>query len=289
MGLYIFSFLISIIFWIWGILKYDKYEREPLKSILFVFIVGGLISSIPAGIFNQAFIYLLYNLNDPQSSGANGILKTLTFYGFVGINEEVCKVIATVLLIRNSKNFNEPADALIYSMTVGFGFSVFENIDYATKLGLDTFFYRQLNAVPLHIGLATIWGMGIARAKFINKGKYFSTLVPYIFIAALLHFIYNFSVTLLNNSILSLIVASIIALILILYSIRRLKFYQEESPFSNLLFCHHCGTGNNPDARLCYKCGQKIQLEFYNLCNNCNGKVDKSATFCYNCGSEQKI
>ncbi len=51
MMLILISFLTSITFWLWIILKYDRFEREPLKSILFVFIVGGLMSSMQTAVF----------------------------------------------------------------------------------------------------------------------------------------------------------------------------------------------------------------------------------------------
>ena len=37
------SLLISIAFWLWIILKYDRFEREPLKTVVLMFLLGGLI------------------------------------------------------------------------------------------------------------------------------------------------------------------------------------------------------------------------------------------------------
>ena len=110
-------------------MKYDKFEGEPLRAILFMFVIGGLVSTLPAGIFNQLFGYLIdYKFGAGHEVG-HSVGKSMLFYGFVGINEEFCKALATVWLIRKSRDFNEPADALVYSMTVAFGFSLFENID----------------------------------------------------------------------------------------------------------------------------------------------------------------
>ncbi|MCX6249603.1 MAG: PrsW family glutamic-type intramembrane protease [Bacteroidetes bacterium] len=282
MLLFISSYLISIFFWLWIILKYDKFEREPLKSILFVFIVGGLISSLPAGLLNLAFRSLLdqYMMNGFIES--TNIKKASLFYAFVGINEETLKAIATILLIRKMKAFNEPADALVYSMTTAFGFSVFENIDYIIKFGFFTFFFRQFNAVPLHIGLAAIWGIGIAKAKFLHQGKYFRTVIPYLLVAMLIHSVYN-SATIFFTPLFTIFILSAIGLFLVRFAIRKVIRYSEDGPFSNRLFCHSCNTVNFPDARICKKCGQKFNLEFYRLCPKCNAKVSKIAATCPRC------
>lgn len=285
MSFTIISFLISIIFWLWIIRKYDRFEREPLKTILLFLILGGLISMLPAGLFNLLFGEIINYDFDPAAMEYTGLDKLLWLYGFVGINEEFWKAMATVLLIRRLKNFNEPADALVYSLTVAFGFSVFENIDYTAKLGTMTFFIRQFNAVPLHIGLAAIWGIGIARAKFIKKGNYLSVLIPYLLLAGFLHFIYNISATYFFTGIFGLIIPSVLAIFLIAYAVRKIKRYSEEGPFSGVLICHHCQTLNATDAHICRQCGQEIELEFYNLCDSCNARVSKNAGTCPKCGA----
>jgi protease PrsW len=285
MSFYIISFLISIIFWLWIIRKYDRFEREPLKTILLFLIIGGLISMIPAGFFNLLFGKMIHFDFDPEGFIDPGLEKLIWFYGFVGINEEFWKAAATVLLIRRLKNFNEPADALVYSMTVAFGFSVFENIDYTARLGFVTFFIRQFNAVPLHIGLAAIWGIGIARAKFIKKGNYMVSMAPYLLIAAFLHFIYNLSATQIISPAVSLILPSVMAIFLIAYAVRKIKRYSAEGPFSGMLICHHCQAMNTTDARICKQCGHELELEFYDLCGTCNARVSKNAEICPKCGA----
>ena len=264
--------------------KYDKFEREPLRALLFVFVIGGLISSFPAGIFNSLFGYFINFDFIKHRVLDQGIVKPLLFYGFVGINEEFCKAMATVWLIRKSRDFDEPADALVYSMTVAFGFSLFENIDYTLRLGITSFFIRQFNAVPLHIGLAAIWGIGMAKAKFLHRGKYLATMAPYILGAAFLHFVYNFAPNLIGNPILSFILPFVFAFVLIKFALKKIRQYAEDGPYSNQLYCRHCDTPNLLIAKVCKNCGEKFHLEFYDLCESCNTKVDKESKFCPNCG-----
>jgi RsiW-degrading membrane proteinase PrsW (M82 family)/ribosomal protein L40E len=286
MILYLVSFLLTILFWLWIILKYDRFEREPLKSILLVMVAGGILSAVVAGLFNYLFMVSInYRLADYLNEQSFLYKKVLLFI-FVGFNEEFLKATVAVLLIRKMKGFNEPADALVYAMTVAFGFSLVENIEYVTKLGYFSFIVRQFNAVPLHIGLAAVWGTGIAKAKFTKNGKYFPTMMPYVIIAALLHCIYNIVATVAIFPIIELIVVSIFSFFLIRLAIKKIKRYAEDGPFSNRLYCHNCNTANFPDARMCKKCGQKFHLEFYELCSGCNAKIPKQAINCPKCGNE---
>ena len=286
MQLQIISYLVSIFFWIWVIMKYDKFEREPIKTILFVFVIGGFFSSLAGGLFNSLFLFFMDSHASHDTYHELYIGKLMLFFGFVGINEEFFKAAATVLLIRKMKAFNEPADALVYAMTVAFGFSVFENIDYTARFGLGNFYFRQFNAVPLHIGLAAIWGIGIAKARFQHHGSYLKIMLPYILIAAFLHFIYNFAPQLIYNPVLSLLFTSLLALIIIGFAIRKIKRYSEDGPFSNKLYCHHCNTPNALTADVCKNCGEKFHLEFYKHCISCGAKVDLQSNTCLNCGAE---
>ncbi len=286
MLLYILSFGVSLVFWLWIIRKYDKFEKEPLLNILFVFLAGGILSIIPAGVMNLIVGEILqYSLSSENEAGY-GISKILAFYGFVGINEEFWKATATVLLIRKMKQFNEPADALVYSMSAAFGFAFFENIDYTDKFGLSVFFVRQATAVPLHVGLAAIWGIGIAKSKFQVHQKYRITLVQYVLLAALIHAVYNLSIVMVNDGLLNLVIPVVISLFLIRMAINRIKKYSEESPFSKRLICHNCHTENFTFARKCRICGQLLILEFYNLCNVCNTPNPKNEKVCMTCGNE---
>jgi len=217
------SFLISTAFWLWILMKYNRFEREPLKTVVLMFLLGGLISLIPASLLNElaeSFIFREWDMRFPIERILG---KYLIFYGFVGINEEVFKAFATILLIRRRKSFNEPADALIYAMTVALGFAVYENIMYANKYGFITLFFRQFNAVTLHIGLAAIWGIGIAKAKFLHQRKYLRTVAPYVLTAALIHAVYNTSTILRINPILTLFLLSAVAFFLIRFAIRKIR------------------------------------------------------------------
>ena len=283
---YIISFVLSIVFWIWVILKYDRFEREPLKLVILIFVIGGLLSCIPAGIFNHLFSVIIGYDFKAGGGYPSGISKSLLFFAFVGLNEEFWKAMVTIWLIRKMVNFNEPADALVYAMTVAFGFSVYENIEYTMNLGLGAFYFRQFTAVPLHVGLAAIWGIGIAKARYLHHNRYLPVIVPYILGAAFLHFVYNFSPQLFDNIAINLLIPCFIAFIVIRFAIKKMIQYAEDGPFSDRLYCRHCNTPNLLIARNCKNCGEKFHFEFYELCPDCNTKVDKECKFCPKCGTQ---
>lgn len=225
---------ISFAIWLYLIYKYDKYEPEPLMILIFTGIAGGLMSSIPAAFLNS-IAASVFNITTFFSSGADtpsSGADLLKFSLFVGFNEEIWKSLAALFILKRLSHFNEPADALIYSMTIALGFATFENIEYTLIGGLDLLVLRSVTAVPLHVGLAAIWGMGIAKGKYLKEGRYFAVMVPYVAAAALLHALYNYILFTVESSF-SLIIAVIISLSVIRYASKRLKEFVEMSPFKN--------------------------------------------------------
>ena len=231
MPLFAISLFINILFWIYIIRKYDRFEREPFMTVLGVMLAGGFMSSLPAGLLNHFVGSVLgYNHEHWMNDGLN-LQKIMLFYGFVGLNEEFLKAAVTIILVRNLKQFNEPADALVYSMSVALGFSAFENVQYMLDYGYLTFVVRQFNAVPLHIGLAAIWGVGIAKAKYLYTGRYFSIVVFYVLFAAFIHGLYNVMASWAQFPFLGLLLNSGIGLAMIVLATRLVKKYAESGPF----------------------------------------------------------
>jgi RsiW-degrading membrane proteinase PrsW (M82 family) len=223
---------ISFLIWLYIIYRYDKYEPEPFIILIITGIAGGLMSSIPAALLNTAALSMLgldsFFFSD--SGVAVDSFSLLKFSLFVGFNEEIWKAAAALFILKRLKHFNEPADALIYSMTIALGFAAFENIEYTLMGGINILVLRSFTAVPLHVGLAAIWGMGIAKGKYIMGGRYFSVMLPYVAAAALVHAIYNYLQFIVYSGF-SLIIAVIFSLMVISYAVKRLNHFVEQSPF----------------------------------------------------------
>jgi len=284
------SVSISAGIWLYLIYRYDRFEPEPIKLVLLVGAIGGILSSIPSVLINNIIASILGSGDFISRSSDQTIsgYKILLFSLCVGFNEEFWKSFAAVIILKKIDEFNEPIDALIYSMSIALGFAAFENISYTIAEGYSTLFVRSFTAVPLHAGLAAIWGSGISQAKYYKDGKYFITLIPYVITAALIHALYNYIQFIKSNSTVSLILALIFAFFIISYAARKLRFYQKESPFRRSGLCPQCGSLNNVFAKFCKNCGSYIVTDFYSTCTSCGARNRKGVLSCRNCGEKIK-
>jgi RsiW-degrading membrane proteinase PrsW (M82 family) len=283
----LFAILFSAVLWLWFLYRYDKVEPEPIKTVIYIGIFGGLFSAVPAGILNEMFRYAVGIQDVPWKEYVDlSNITLLSFAAYVGCNEEICKSTAAVFLLRKCRDFNEPIDALIYSMTVALGFAVFENIEYTLRGGLGVLVLRSFTAVPFHMGLASFWGIGIAKAKYLKKEQYFKTLIPYIVIAAILHGAYDYFLFSLPNGVLTLSIALIFAYFVIHLSRRQLIYLRGQSPFVKAGTCPYCNTINKKEDRFCKKCGKSLVQDYFAVCLGCGEKVLKQAKFCSKCGAE---
>jgi len=210
---YFFSYLVYLFFgvlpsflWLCFYLKKDK-EAEPKLLLSKVFLYGGLIT-IPT-IFIQEFV-----LNQIQtsyfSSPLSFLTTTLLLMAFI---EEVSKFLVVKSNILNNPEFNEPIDAMIYMITASLGFAAAENflvLIFSANQGLiSNSFYlvteeiiwgsilqialvRFVGATLLHALCGAIIGFFIG-FSFFKKGKE-KLVLPALFLATILHALYNFSI-----------------------------------------------------------------------------------------------
>lgn len=286
MTLTYFSVIISAGIWLFFIYRYDRFEPEPVKYVILVGTLGGIISAIPAAFLNTAVAYIsgadsfIYNTGESSVSW-QGILF---FSLFVGFNEEFWKAFIAIIILKRLKEFNEPIDGLIYSMSLALGFAAFENVGYTVAGGYGVLIVRSFTAVPLHAGLASIWGSGISRAKFYRDGNYFIIMLPYVSAAALIHALYNYIQFINSDNPVSIVFALIFVFFLISHAAKKLRYYQKESPFRRSGLCNHCGTLNGYFAKYCKNCGSYIVTDYFSLCGSCGAKNRKGSFYCRNCG-----
>lgn len=282
----LFALILTTGLWLRFIRRLDRIEPEPIGALIRVGILGGLLSGIPAGECNVLFLTLSgISLHDIMPPG-----HAFMFSMFVGANEELCKLLATALLIGWSKRFDEPADGVVYATTVALGFAAFENLDYAMEGGLGVLLIRSVTALPLHLGLAALWGYGLARWKFIPRAGV-SAVFPWYVLAALLHAGYDFILFAAPEeySLAALFVSGALSWMLIRSMRKRLTYLVEQSPFIRAGFCASCGALNPPAEMICEYCGNPLRQDFFKPCGGCGAKLGWEMKYCPRCGTKAPL
>ncbi len=163
----------------------DKYNKEPLGLLLWLFILG-MFSIIPALIIEVVFT------KPAERLLGEGILYTALFsYIIVALSEEGSKYLVLRVFSFKRKAFDDPFDGIIYAVMVGMGFATLENIGYVTQHGFATGITRMFLSVPAHATFAVLMGYHIGLAKFdpANRKKYF---ILAIFWPVLFHGTFDF-------------------------------------------------------------------------------------------------
>jgi RsiW-degrading membrane proteinase PrsW (M82 family) len=116
------ALLLVVVAAVWWI---DRYDREPLHLVAFVFLWGASIAPLAsvaavgalARIFGGSFIGVGF---DPIGS---------LFFG--PVIEEIAKAAGPLLIVLLTNKFDNPTDGVVYGTAVGLGFAVTENLYYA--------------------------------------------------------------------------------------------------------------------------------------------------------------
>ena len=157
----------------------DKYNKEPLGLLIWLFILG-MFSTIPALIIQVVFTKPVEHLM------GEGIAYTAVFsYIIVALSEEGSKFLALRLFSFKRKAFDDPFDGIIYAVMVSMGFATLENIGYVTQHGFATGITRMFLSVPAHATFGVLMGYHFGLAKFDpdNRKEYFilAILWPVLF------------------------------------------------------------------------------------------------------------
>lgn len=178
------GFLPSLL-WLWFWLKEDN-KPEPRVNLIYTFIAGMI--AVPISMF---FEYLTL-----FQAGLVGSFSLLA-WAFI---EEILKYGAVRKAAFSRPSFDEPVDAIIYMITAALGFASLENTLFIVKTfydggilsGLDIGNMRFIGATLLHTASSAIVGAFIAFSLRNNKRNLKRNTYIGIFVAGLLHFIFNY-------------------------------------------------------------------------------------------------
>jgi len=199
----IFIALAPCLFLLWYFYHRDKYEPEPKKLIIKIFLLGALMV-IPGMIIETILI-----------SGLNTITRgiiNIFIMSFIIIapTEELLKFFAVKRWIYRSLEFDEVMDGIVYTVAASLGFATVENIIYVITHGIGVGIARAFLAIPGHAFFGAIMGFYLGRAR-LNKEKEKKLIIQGILLAILFHGLYDFLV--LTKTALALLVIPLIIIL----------------------------------------------------------------------------
>lgn len=159
-----FAAAVSVAMWLDYFRRIDVFEKEKIHHLLIPLVIGGCSPYL------SLFIYDLFDKIGFSEDGTffNDLLYSI--FG-IGLNEELSKLIAVLLVLRIfKKQINEPIDVLIYAGVTALGFSMIENYYYFNNHGIKIITSRTFYSALEHIINTSIVVYGIYRFKLFKKG-----------------------------------------------------------------------------------------------------------------------
>lgn len=225
--LFIILGLLPSFAWLIFFLREDVHS-EPKKMIARVFMVGAL-----AAFFAVGFQFLLKNiLQSFQINEYHPI--SFSLFGFI---EEILKFLAAYLVVRKSKFFDEPIDAMIYMITAALGFAMVENLALMLSIkvlseAFGIIILRFVGATLLHALSSALvgyyWAKGLLEirnclpAGDLPKGEKLE-IAKGIILATLLHTIFNYLIIISKEVIIYPIIFLTIAALFIFWDFEKVK------------------------------------------------------------------
>ena len=198
----IFGILPSLV-WLFYYLRKDLHP-EPQKKILQIFL-WGVISTVPVFFVQMGLQYLLAKFNL-----TSGLYNIIDWFLIIALSEEFFIYLVIKFKVISSPELDEPLDLMLYMVIAALGFAALENILYLfSPLGQMTFtqvidrtlaisFIRFIGATFLHTLSSAVIGYSLAIAFFESKWKYLILFLG-VFVATLLHGLYDFSIMTLDG------------------------------------------------------------------------------------------
>jgi len=203
----------------------DKHEREPLGLLVKSFFFG-VISTLITLLISWPISRLVPL--DPTSLTQQAVHAFL----LVALIEEFSKFIFVRWVLYPNKNFNEPFDGIVYSVTVSLGFAGLENILYVMDGGVEVAILRMFTAVPAHASFGVLMGYFLGKAKFEHKKGHYAIYA--LAVATLFHGAYDYFWFI--SYVPGIWVGAVISLIIgIVLSRRAIHIHQQASPFISRL------------------------------------------------------
>ena len=215
--------VIPMIFYLFLIWKFDKFDREPVPLVLKNFLWGAIGAVIFGFIGNLLFVYCA-SLFSPDKKYVD-ILETIIGAPVI---EEMTKGLFLMVTFSNKK-FDNITDGIVYGGAIGLGFGMTENFLYFLSYGKDADTWisivvvRTLLSAVMHCCATASFGAFLGYSKF--KPFWVKISLPPLgfVLGVVIHFTWNLSVSFGNTFIIGIVFMIIIITLLISAYIFSLK------------------------------------------------------------------
>ena len=136
----------------------DSVEKEPVRLIVRLFLLGMLAGPL-AAIVENVLITAFSELIPPGV-----VLLVLEFFVGVAAVEEGLKYLF-LNTVRHNPEFNYVFDGIVYSVAVALGFAALENVLYVFTGGIEVALWRGIFSVPGHCADGVVMGCFFGLAK----------------------------------------------------------------------------------------------------------------------------
>ena len=196
--IYIIFGILPSLTWLSYYLRKDVHP-EPKKTILRIFLWGALIT-LPVFFVQLGLASLLSKIN-----ASDLVISLLYWFVVISFSEEIFKYLVIKIKIMNCPDLDEPVDVMIYMVIAALGFAALENILYLfSPVGDMSFnqlmdrtliitFIRFIGATFLHTLCSAVVGYSLAISFCKIKTRY-ASIASGLFMAVLLHGLYDFSI-----------------------------------------------------------------------------------------------
>lgn len=274
------------LFWLWFFARRGVYRPGPRRLLAFTFLMG-MVSTIPAGIINAAFIDDSI-LSEPASASLTSVAAVMLFV--VGPAEETCKFLAVRLLAYRSSYFDEPGDGLVYSAAASLGFASLENLLYILAFGPLVMIGRAPLSTAAHVVFGSFWGYALGRHTRTDRSRpwyHHGETLPCIAAGAVVHGLFNVALFVFWPA------AFLLFGLGLVWTLGRFRWARRVSPFRYRrnyprVDCPACQRRISIISRYCRFCGaatQSIQrLSDAIYCSYCQRRNRPDAGYCSHCG-----
>jgi RsiW-degrading membrane proteinase PrsW (M82 family) len=199
--------------------RLDKYDREPLWLVSLNFAWGAfgavIIGLVIGSFFERSFSGVIFNAQNKDM-----ISSLLT----APIVEELAKAVFLIFVTAPLKIFDNMTDGVVYGAAIGFGFGMTENFLYFLNAEtIDKWLIlvpmRSILSAVMHACSTSAVGAFVGYSKFQTKKKKIWLILLGLLTAMIIHFVWNFSVTVGSGKLTLVGIAFIFVSVLIMFAL----------------------------------------------------------------------